>query len=116
MRVPDPRHKDWLVTDELDESGEVADFPDREPGAFAYGTTADEARHHEPLASALAAEEPEPVDDLPDEDIDGWADDDEDTVAGRLVDHAEDRRHFVHELDDDGDYSAEEEAVHLVDE
>lgn len=114
MRVPDPRHKDFLVTDELDESAEEPAFPEREPGGLTYGLTAEETRRGEPLASALAREEPDVDDDVADEDIEGWADDEEDAAAGRLVEHRVVREHFVDEIDDDGDYSAEEAALHVV--
>ena len=114
MRVPDPRHKDWLVTDELDESADEPAYPDRPPGGLTYGLTAEETRRGEPLASALAREEPDEADELPDEDIEGWADEEEDAPVGRLVDRQVVREHFVDELDDDGDYSAEEDALHVV--
>lgn len=114
MRVPDPRHKDWLVTDELDETAEEPAFPEREPRGLSYGLTAEETRRGEPLASALAREEPDEAGGPADEDLEGWADDEEDPAAGRLVEHQVVREHFVDEVDDDGDYSAEEAALHVV--
>jgi hypothetical protein len=102
--------------------------PDRWSAAEQYGTTADEARAGESLDQLLAQEEPEPdpyagQELSADEDVDGLLlDDGADPRAGRLV--AEDEgAHEDEEPDlvardvgiDGGAASAEEAAMHVVD-
>jgi hypothetical protein len=113
--------------------------PERWSAAIRYGTTADEQDRGESLDQLLAEEEPDIApeidderlediagdDDAADEDIDGLLlDDGPDPRAGRLVTQDDDG----YPLDNDGDLvardvgidgaaaSAEEAAVHVVDE
>ncbi|WP_076479322.1 DUF5709 domain-containing protein [Williamsia sterculiae] len=117
--------------------------PDRAPSATSqYGLTAEEQRQGETIDQYLAEEEPDPaaqvsfdLDDEPGSSGEDWRSDEADsdpefpendevggTRAGRLIDPEEGQRHLEHEqLADDagidgGAASAEEAAVHVVDE
>ena len=104
--------------------------PERWSAAMRYGTTAEEQEDGESLDQLLAEEEPEPAvdiddeqpedfsgdEDAADEDVDGLLlDDGPDPRAGRLV--ADDEADLVaHDTGiDGGAATAEEAAVHVVD-
>ena|ERR1700712_2621085 len=92
--------------------------PDREPRALRYGTTADEESAGESLEDKLAEEEPDVSDAPVDEDF-SYADADE--IPGRLVAPDEGSRpdREADAIASDGGWggeSAEEEAMHVIDE
>ncbi len=93
--------------------------PDREPSALRYGTTADEEAAGESLDDKLAEEEPEIFDGPVDED---YSYDDADPIAGRLVApdegaHADDESDAIaYDGGRLGGESAEEEAIHVIEE
>jgi hypothetical protein len=92
--------------------------PDREPSALRYGTTAEEEAAGESLEDTLAEEEPDISDAPVDED---YSYDDADPIAGRLV-APDEGSHPDRESDaigSDGGWggeSAEEEAIHVIEE
>jgi hypothetical protein len=93
--------------------------PDREPSALRYGTTADEQWVGESLADKLAEEEPDLSDASVDED---YSYDDADPIANRLV-APDEGAHGDFESDAIaydggrlGGESAEEEAIHVIEE
>jgi hypothetical protein len=92
--------------------------PDREPSALRYGTTADEALAGESLDDKLAEEEPDLSDAPVDED---FSYDETDPIAGRLVapDEGVGPDLEADAVASDGGWggeSAEEEAIHVIEE
>jgi hypothetical protein len=92
--------------------------PDREPRALRYGTTEDEERAGESLEDKLAEEVPDITDAPVDED---FSYDSTDEIPGRLV-APDEGAHADFETDAiarDGGWggeSAEEEAIHVIEE
>lgn len=108
------------VDDVLDEGYSPAE---RWSAAESFGSTADEQRQGESLDQRIAQEEPDPDQDVPEDDIDDVSDDGEvgDQRAGRLVESndgsGEDTESelFGRDIGIDGAAaSAEEAAVHVI--